>query len=109
MASAKLERTTVDFADDNGKAVLRATGQVVLFPGFLTLYQESFDDPEDEDSKRLPRLAQGDRPDLTKVDRSEEHTSELQSLMRSSYADFCLKKKSSQSQSHAQTHEIKTI
>src|SRR3546814_9881447 len=25
--------------------------------------------------------------------RSEEHTSELQSLMRSSYADFCLKKK----------------
>src|SRR3546814_10271655 len=27
------------------------------------------------------------------VDRSEEHTSELQSLMRSSYAVFCLKKK----------------
>src|SRR3546814_5912189 len=28
------------------------------------------------------------------VDRSEEHTSELQSLMRISYAVFCLKKKS---------------
>src|SRR3546814_19743779 len=27
------------------------------------------------------------------VTRSEEHTSELQSLMRISYADFCLKKK----------------
>src|SRR3546814_4384331 len=27
------------------------------------------------------------------VDRSEEHTSELQSLMRISYAVFCLKKK----------------
>src|SRR3546814_2964128 len=27
------------------------------------------------------------------TDRSEEHTSELQSLMRISYADFCLKKK----------------
>src|SRR3546814_1581752 len=27
------------------------------------------------------------------MDRSEEHTSELQSLMRSSYAVFCLKKK----------------
>src|SRR3546814_7734167 len=27
------------------------------------------------------------------TDRSEEHTSELQSLMRTSYADFCLKKK----------------
>src|SRR3546814_6832067 len=35
------------------------------------------------------------RPDLTDVDttRSEEHTSELQSLMRTSYAVFCLKKK----------------
>src|SRR3546814_4900729 len=33
----------------------------------------------------------GDRPDT--VLRSEEHTSELQSLMRISYAVFCLKKK----------------
>src|SRR3546814_4422588 len=31
--------------------------------------------------------------DLTRSDRSEEHTSELQSLMRISYAVFCLKKK----------------
>src|SRR3546814_2590807 len=30
---------------------------------------------------------------LTHSDRSEEHTSELQSLMRNSYAVFCLKKK----------------
>src|SRR3546814_6562610 len=31
--------------------------------------------------------------DPADVPRSEEHTSELQSLMRNSYADFCLKKK----------------
>src|SRR3546814_3691800 len=31
-----------------------------------------------------------------KRDRSEEHTSELQSLMRISYAVFCLKKKNTQ-------------
>src|SRR3546814_3985165 len=37
---------------------------------------------------RLPRLRRGRRPS-----RSEEHTSELQSLMRISYAVFCLKKK----------------
>src|SRR3546814_5416237 len=30
---------------------------------------------------------------VIEVDRSEEHTSELQSLMRISYAVFCLKKK----------------
>src|SRR3546814_10487731 len=35
------------------------------------------------------------------VVRSEEHTSELQSLMRISYAVFCLKKKT---QNHQQTH-----
>src|SRR3546814_7946158 len=33
------------------------------------------------------------RPDWTLSRRSEEHTSELQSLMRISYAVFCLKKK----------------
>src|SRR3546814_10898037 len=32
-------------------------------------------------------------PHLLTIDRSEEHTSELQSLMRISYAVFCLKKK----------------
>src|SRR3546814_10826857 len=34
------------------------------------------------------------------VDRSEEHTSELQSLMRISYAVFCLKKKTNQLKTH---------
>src|SRR3546814_9643789 len=33
------------------------------------------------------------RPTRGRVNKSEEHTSELQSLMRSSYAVFCLKKK----------------
>src|SRR3546814_6809885 len=39
--------------------------------------------------------ARGGRPvyDQQRTDRSEEHTSELQSLMRISYAVFCLKKK----------------
>src|SRR3546814_4611052 len=39
----------------------------------------------------IHRLRRGKRFDL--VQRSEEHTSELQSLMRISYAVFCLKKK----------------
>src|SRR3546814_5346478 len=40
-------------------------------------------DPRDPRSRRLPNP----------LGRSEEHTSELQSLMRNSYAVFCLKKK----------------
>src|SRR3546814_10090555 len=39
----------------------------------------------------LPRLVSADH--IYMLDRSEEHTSELQSLMRISYAVFCLKKK----------------
>src|SRR3546814_3299927 len=39
----------------------------------------------------LDEIGRGDRADL--LARSEEHTSELQSLMRISYAVFCLKKK----------------
>src|SRR3546814_1343223 len=37
-------------------------------------------------------------------DRSEEHTSELQSLMRTSYAVFCLKKKTTKSHPTTTTH-----
>ncbi|MGO4668670.1 type I DNA topoisomerase [Bosea sp. 2RAB26] len=62
MESASLERTTVDVAAKVGSRhlELRATGQVVLFDGFLTLYQESRDDEEDEDSKKLPPMKAGD-------------------------------------------------
>src|SRR3546814_4920337 len=38
------------------------------------------------------RFRPSDRHALVEVPRSEEHTSELQSLMRISYAVFCLKK-----------------
>src|SRR3546814_4439287 len=40
--------------------------------------------------------------------RSEEHTSELQSLMRTSYAVFCLKKKKQNNNTHAKRKHIQT-
>src|SRR3546814_10827880 len=46
----------------------------------------------------IPPGTDGDPVLLQYGDRSEEHTSELQSLMRISYAVFCLKKKISKSQ-----------
>ncbi|CAA2106212.1 DNA topoisomerase 1 [Methylobacterium bullatum] len=62
MESAELERTTVDIVASVGprRIELRATGQVVKFDGFLTLYQEGKDDEEDEDGKRLPPMKAGD-------------------------------------------------
>src|SRR3546814_2652594 len=41
--------------------------------------------------RRLEVLADGEEIDIGAAQRSEEHTSELQSLMRISYAVFCLK------------------
>jgi DNA topoisomerase-1 len=72
MASARLERTTAELAEGTGRHALRATGQVVLFPGFLALYEEGRDDAEDEDSRRLPRLRDGDTPARKKVE-AEQH------------------------------------
>ncbi len=62
MESAELERTTVDVEASVGprRLDLRATGQVVKFDGFLTLYQEGKDDEEDEESKRLPMMRAND-------------------------------------------------
>ncbi len=62
MQAAELERTTVEIAGGHaGEAALRATGQVVRFDGFLTLYQEGRDeDSEDEEGGRLPPMKEGD-------------------------------------------------
>jgi DNA topoisomerase-1 len=62
MESAELERTTVDIEAKAGARVLelRASGQVIKFDGFLALYQEGRDDEEDEDSRRLPAMSEGE-------------------------------------------------
>lgn len=61
MESAKLERTTVDIASADAQVGLRATGQVVLFDGFLRAYEEGRDDEViDDDDKRLPQIAEGE-------------------------------------------------
>ncbi|HZT25611.1 MAG TPA: type I DNA topoisomerase [Pseudolabrys sp.] len=63
MESAELERTTVDITAKAGSRniELRASGQVVKFDGFLTLYQEGQDEAsEDEESRRLPAMSQGE-------------------------------------------------
>ncbi|HEY6916118.1 MAG TPA: DNA topoisomerase, partial [Allosphingosinicella sp.] len=72
MASARLERTTVEMEDGTGQTALRATGQVVLFPGFMALYEEGRDDEQDEESRRLPRMGAGDQPHKKSV-HAEQH------------------------------------
>jgi len=54
---------------DDGQVVLRATGQVVLFDGFMRVYEEGRDDvaAADEDDKRLPQIMQGEKADKRSV------------------------------------------
>jgi DNA topoisomerase-1 len=75
MASARLERTTVELTDGAGRAVLRASGQVVLFPGYLALYEEGRDErAEDEEGARMPALRDGDAPAKTGVEATQHFT-----------------------------------
>jgi len=59
MAAARLERTTVDVTSPDAQVGLRATGQVVMFDGFLKVYDEGRDE-EGDDEGRLPQIMQGD-------------------------------------------------
>ena len=63
MAAARLERTTVDVGSADGEVELRATGQVILFDGFLKVYDEGRDDDGDEDGARLPQIMRGETAD----------------------------------------------
>ncbi|MGR3757706.1 MAG: type I DNA topoisomerase, partial [Tranquillimonas sp.] len=61
MEAARLERTTVDVGDRDAQVVLRATGQVVTFDGFIRVYEEGRDDSvTDDGDKRLPQIARGE-------------------------------------------------
>ncbi|MFM5924356.1 MAG: type I DNA topoisomerase [Novosphingobium sp.] len=77
MASANIERTTVTLRDPTGKHELRATGQVVKFPGFLAVYDESLDQKpgeDEDDSGLLPAMVQGDTPAKRGVEASQHFT-----------------------------------
>lgn len=58
MAPARFDTTGVDIVI--GEGVFRASGQVLVFPGFIAVYQEDADDVESEDEAKLPALEVGD-------------------------------------------------
>ncbi|MBY0501017.1 MAG: type I DNA topoisomerase [Alphaproteobacteria bacterium] len=69
MASAELDQTSVDIASKEKDIVLRSTGSILAFDGFLTLYRESLDEDqaEEEDNKILPPLKEKDALEKQKV------------------------------------------
>ncbi|OYU70056.1 MAG: DNA topoisomerase I [Alphaproteobacteria bacterium PA2] len=75
MEAARIERTTIELESGDGQTGLRATGQVVLFDGYLAVYEEGRDDADDEESGRLPQVKEG--ADARVIDaRADQHFTE---------------------------------
>lgn len=70
MAEALLDQTSVDIAVSGQKKdsfILRATGSVIRFPGFMKLYIEGVDDEDEEKEGTLPALDEGEVLKLLEV------------------------------------------
>jgi DNA topoisomerase I len=64
MSDARLEKTVVSIANDKNDSLLKATGEVVKFEGFLKVYMESSDDEHVDASNKsglLPPLSIGQK------------------------------------------------
>ena len=75
MAAAVIERTTADIEcrHADGVSVLRATGSVVSFEGYLKVYEDKRKD-DDEDAKRLVPLKEGEKVGRESVDIAQHFT-----------------------------------
>jgi DNA topoisomerase I len=81
MEAARIERTTVELDSKDGRTGLRATGQVILFDGYLAVYEEGRDEvqkgaeTEEDDSGRLPVINEGAAAKVRQA-RADQHFTE---------------------------------
>ncbi len=75
MKAAQVERTRVDIGSADGAIGLRANGQVVLFDGFLRIYEEGHDDKSvNEDTRQLPPIAVDEIAEKRKIEPEQHFT-----------------------------------
>lgn len=77
MSDAELEKTIITIQNNKNASELQATGEVILFDGFLKVYSESVDDEnesEDDDSVLLPPLKNGMELPLRELSATERFT-----------------------------------
>ncbi|MDE2117350.1 MAG: type I DNA topoisomerase [Betaproteobacteria bacterium] len=60
MSPARFDTVSVDIRLSSDDTLFRASGQTLVFPGFIGVYMEDVDDAEEEESAKLPPLAEGD-------------------------------------------------
>ncbi|HQR79608.1 MAG TPA: type I DNA topoisomerase [Actinomycetota bacterium] len=76
MADARIATTTLRLGATTADGIataFSASGTVVTFPGFLAAYEESRDEGDSGEQRRLPRLAQGDEVTVRALN-AEEHS-----------------------------------
>ena len=75
MADAQMERTNVNIGISTNDKQFVATGEVILFDGFLKVYMESYDDDRAEDTAAiLPPIEVGTNLDLEKMEAQQRYT-----------------------------------
>jgi len=68
MSPAKFDAVSVDLALGSEANLFRATGQTLVFPGFIAVYMEGRDDEEEEDGEsKLPHLETGEVLNVEKI------------------------------------------
>ena len=75
MADAQMERTNVNIGISTNDKQFVATGEVILFDGFLKVYMESYDDDRTEDTAAiLPPIEVGTALDMEKMEAQQRYT-----------------------------------
>jgi DNA topoisomerase I len=67
MTQAKFDAVSIDLAVGSDANLFRATGQTMVFPGFIAVYMEGIDDEEEESESKLPVLETGEILDVSKI------------------------------------------
>ena len=60
MTAARFDTVSADIRLGGDDTLFRANGQVLVFPGFISVYMEDVDDAEEEQGGKLPPLVEGD-------------------------------------------------
>ena len=76
MMPAVLDQVAIDIASPDHQVVLRATGSVIAFDGYLKVYREGLDDAtkDDADGRVLPNVNEGDQLPRTAVEPAQHFT-----------------------------------
>ena len=67
MAAAKFDAVSVDLSVGSDANLFRASGQTLVFPGFIAVYMEGTDDEEEEGESKLPHLETGEVLTVEKI------------------------------------------